>query len=359
MGGLFRHVCDHVRGQVRLGLTVAIICDSLTGGDYAEHTLGQLSSDYGVKVHRIPMCRTLGWADKATLNRTNEICRQVAPDILHGHGAKGGAYARLLARLHNLKSVYTPHGGALHYDPKHPIGIFYLAFERLLRFISNGIIFESKFSQETYLKNIGPIHGPHRVIHNGLFIEEFKSAFDCEDCHDFLFIGELRMLKGLDVLLQATALLKTKRPISVQIVGDGPDLNFLKSRIRELELDTAVTIRPRMFPANSTFSLAKCIVIPSLKESLPYIVLEAAAAKIPQLTTNVGGIPEIFGPYTDRLIPSDNPEALAVAMGNALDNPKLAQDFALLLHKHVKKFFRVENMVAETIDFYEQVLKSQ
>lgn len=55
-------------------------------------------------------------------------------------------------------------------------------------------------------------------------------------------------------------------------------------------------------------------MVPSRAESLPYIVLEAIAARTPLIATNVGGIPEIFGDHADRLVASDDPRALARAM---------------------------------------------
>jgi glycosyltransferase involved in cell wall biosynthesis len=61
--------------------------------------------------------------------------------------------------------------------------------------------------------------------------------------------------------------------------------------------------------------------VPSRAESLPYIVLEATGARIPMVATNVGGIPEIFGPYRDRLIPPDDPDALADALHRTLSAP--------------------------------------
>jgi glycosyltransferase involved in cell wall biosynthesis len=63
------------------------------------------------------------------------------------------------------------------------------------------------------------------------------------------------------------------------------------------------------------------MVVPSRAESLPYVVLEAAGARIPMVATNVGGIPEIFGPYRDRLIPPDDPGALADALYRKLSAP--------------------------------------
>lgn len=356
VGGLFRHVFDLVRGQVRLGLSVGVICDSLTGGVNAEKSLEQLDSDYGVTIRRVPMCRTLGWLDKSALNKSSEICRTLMPAIVHGHGAKGGAYARLIAKQFGAKSIYTPHGGSLHYNPKYPSGLFYLGFERLLRRATDGIIFESKFSEDAYLKKVGEIKGLHRVIHNGVFDNEFDPVTLEQNCRDFLFIGELRHIKGVDVLLQALSILRSERRVSALLVGDGPDSEAIRSRVRDLDLESSVTIKPPVYPAYRAFSGAKFIVIPSRKESLPYIVLEAAAAKIPQITSKVGGIPRIFGHYADRLIPADDPESLANAMREAIDDPDSARKFASDLQAHVKRFFRAEDMVKTTVDFYDQVL---
>ena len=57
--------------------------------------------------------------------------------------------------------------------------------------------------------------------------------------------------------------------------------------------------------------------MPSRAESLPYVVLEAAAARKPMIATRVGGIPEIFGPHADRLISATIPTALADAIVSA------------------------------------------
>ena len=67
-------------------------------------------------------------------------------------------------------------------------------------------------------------------------------------------------------------------------------------------------------PVREAFKLGRNLVVPSRAESLPYIVLEAAAARVPLIATNVGGIPEIFGPYRDRLGPSDDPADLCARM---------------------------------------------
>ena len=77
----------------------------------------------------------------------------------------------------------------------------------------------------------------------------------------------------------------------------------------ELGLDGVVDVSPPIYPVTKALAKGKCIVIPSLAESLPYVVLETAAAAVPLLTTKVGGIPEIFGKSADRLLPPADAEA--------------------------------------------------
>ena len=63
-------------------------------------------------------------------------------------------------------------------------------------------------------------------------------------------------------------------------------------------------------PVREAFKLGRMLVVPSRAESMPYVVLEAAGARVPMIATNVGGIPEIFGPFRDRLGPPDDAEDL-------------------------------------------------
>ena len=67
-------------------------------------------------------------------------------------------------------------------------------------------------------------------------------------------------------------------------------------------------------PTREAFRLGRVLVVPSRAESMPYIVLEAAGARVPMIATDVGGIPEIYGPYRDRLGPPDDPASLQASI---------------------------------------------
>ena len=353
VGGIFRHVCDLASGQSRRGLSVGIICDAATGGEHAGKALEQIEPLCKLGVHRVQMRRSLHFDDLRTYRRLSRICRRLRPSIVHGHGAKGGAFARLLPAGIGAKVIYTPHGGVLHYDKGSLAGTVYFSMERYLARATHGIVFASHFGRAEYENKIGEVSVPHTVIHNGLRDDEFLHRNSVSPEYDFVFAGELRMLKGVDTLLQAVARLGRA---SLLIHGDGPDASFFTSRVRELGVEAAVTMLPPIFPVSAAFAKARCVVVPSHQESFPYIVLEAAAAGVPLVATRAGGIPEIFGAHADRLVAPDDVEGLTSAMAAVLEYPQEARDAAARLAKRVSDHFRVGQMIEDSLAFYQRTL---
>jgi glycosyltransferase involved in cell wall biosynthesis len=116
------------------------------------------------------------------------------------------------------------------------------------------------------------------------------------------------------------------------------------------------TVFPGAMPAREAFPLGRCLVVPSRAESMPYIVLEAAASGMPLLATDVGGIPEIVnGTDTPLMIPGDV-GVLAKAMQGFLDAPKAAEERAMRLKTAVAERFTVERAAGEVLAFYAERL---
>ena len=108
--------------------------------------------------------------------------------------------------------------------------------------------------------------------------------------------------------------------VSATIAGEGPQGPDLAAQARRLGVADQIRFVGYQ-PAREAFAMGRMLVLPSRAESLPYVVLEAAAAGVPIIATRVGGIPEIFGPQAEQLIAPDNVDALADAIGAALDGP--------------------------------------
>jgi glycosyltransferase involved in cell wall biosynthesis len=174
-----------------------------------------------------------------------------------------------------------------------------------------------------------------------------------------VFIGELRHLKGVDVLLDALAILAREgRPTSATIIGTGPDAERFRSQAEQLGLGSSIHFLGAM-PARDGFARGRVMVAPSRAESLPYIVLEAAAAAVPLITTNVGGIPEVFGPQSARLIPPSDPTALASALGAALADPANLRNETLTLRTRVQAEFSADVMADAVLAAYAQARQFQ
>ncbi len=351
VGGLFRHVCDLAKGQAARGLAVGVICDALKGERLYEDALSDLEHICALGVHRYPMHRQIAPSDVTTGLAIRDRCRTLNADIVHGHGAKGGAFARFASIGCPQKAFYTPHGGSLHYARSSASGFVFLNMERLLGRFTEGLIFESRYGLETYRQKVGNPSCAVRVIHNGVDEREFEPVAPSPDAADFLFIGELRTLKGVDTLLRALADVKSTQNTSAVIVGSGPDAQAFKDLVGELGLDRDVRFCDPM-PARKAFALGRVLIVPSRAESFPYIVLEALAAGKATIATNVGGIPEMFGAHAGRLLTPGDSGVLADAMAATLASPQSTADVFRQLRDSVHARFTVERMVDAVSAFY-------
>lgn len=356
IGGLFRHVYDLVKGQAELGLKVGVICDSEMSGADAARALTRLADFCALGVARVPMPRHIRPDDFKSYRKVKRLAASLDIDVLHGHGAKGGAYARLAARGLKRKGrrvcvFYTPHGGSLHHAPTTLTGRIYVHAERRLAPLTDGLIFESLFAARRFSEFIGKPSCPVCIVPNGLYPHEFYEPRLVDNAADFVFVGELRPLKGVDIMLAALAAQRTVYPATAVIVGTGADENDFKRLAHRLGIEDKVTFAGSL-PARTAFARGRCVVVPSRAESFPYVVLEAAAAQMPLIATEVGGIPEIVEGTDTPLIRPGDIGALAQQMRAFLAQPKLFLGRAIQLQRHVAKRLTAERMTREIVDFY-------
>lgn len=327
VGGIFRHVRDLAEAQAAAGHEVGIVCDSSTGGSFEDDLFEGMRPILALGVSRTPMQRHIGVGDVASAWRTYKVIKELRPDVLHGHGAKGGVYARLFGSLlrvsrSRVARLYSSHGGSLHYDENTLTGKFFFALERLMSRFTDHILFVSDYERQAFRRKVGEPRVANSLVYNGLHAAEFEPVPDAADAADFLYIGMMRDLKGPDLFIDALAQTEMRlgRPVTAVMVGDGDDLPRYRQQVERLGLAPHVEFRPPM-PARQAFGLGRVIVVPSRAEAMPYIVLEALAAGRPMIATSVGGIPEIFGGQAAVLVQPDAGE-IAQRMREALADPE-------------------------------------
>ena len=352
VGGIFRHIVDLANGQADRGHQVGIIADSLTGGERAEAALKEIAPRLKLGVHRLAIRREPFPTDVLVWAHVMRLIRRLKPDVLHGHGAKAGAFIRLKTRSKKTIRVYTPHGGSLHYPLNTLKGALYSRLERTLMNSTDLFLFESAFARNTYQRTIGTPGGLVRCVFNGVTANEFDPIVPAADATDVVYVGEFRHIKGTDLLIDAVARLRADgKPVTLTLAGDGEELNHLKAQIQRLSLTEAVRFIGHV-KARYGFSKGKLLVVPSRGDSMPYVVIEAAAAGIPMVAANVGGIPEIFATHTDALFAPNIVGAMADAIETALEAPESARVRARSLRERIFLHFSQKAMVEGVLAGY-------
>jgi glycosyltransferase involved in cell wall biosynthesis len=170
-----------------------------------------------------------------------------------------------------------------------------------------------------------------RVIHNGADVGTFLAAESGSSrATTVLAIGRLVTEKGFDILLRAWAQ-RPRHQRQLVLVGSGPEEDSLRALATDLGLDD-VTFHG---PADRTevprlFASASVVVVPSrADEGLPLVVVEALAAGTALVTTDTGGVREVVTDGIDALVvPRDDVDSLAAALGRLVDDPALVTQLA-------------------------------
>jgi glycosyltransferase involved in cell wall biosynthesis len=352
VGGIFRHILDLANGQADRGHHVGIIADSLTGGERAESALREIAPRLKLGVHRLAIHREPHPADILVWARFMWLIWRLKPDVLHGHGAKAGVFIRLRSRSRRNIRVYTPHGGSLHYPLDTLKGAIYSRLERALMNSTELFLFESAFARDTYQRTIGIPKGLVRCVFNGVTADEFDPIAKADDATDVVYVGEFRHIKGADLLIDAVMRLRADgKPVTLTLAGDGEEMEGLKVRVKKLGLTETVRFIGHV-KARFGFCKGGLLVVPSRGDSMPYVVIEAAAAGIPMVAANVGGIPEIFGSHADALFAPNNIDAMADAIKIALEDPAAALTRAKSLRERIFLHFSQKAMVEGVLAGY-------
>lgn len=299
------------------------------------------------------------------------------PDILHASSPKAAGLGGLAFLIYkfltfrfNAKSIYTIHGWVFN-EPRPRWQRFILRnASRLICFFYNRVIVLAQSEYEIAKRLwILPTH-KMIVIHNGIdpasisFLskKEVRRVLDIPgDCIAIGTVGELTKNKGYTYFIDAIKLLQaTNYKLQAILIAWGEEYNNLKLKIENLKLDDKVFLLTDISPASPYIKAFDIFVLSSLKEGLPYTLLEAGLAKLPVIATNVGGNPDIIeNEETGLLVPQANPEALAEAIERLLNDVNLRQELAKNLHEKILSDFSQKEMLQKTFALYEEVSDSR
>ncbi len=355
MGGIPIYVTNLSRGLVRRGHSVTVA----SSGGWLEH---QFLQD-GVSHWKVP-CRTSGELNpKLWLRAFPQLLtlfRRQRPDILHAHTRVTQVLAGALSRVTRVPYVTTCHG----FFSSRWSRRFFRCWGRWVMAVS-----ESTRDRLVAQYNLTP---PHCVllIRNGIEVDRFVHPVPLEKVKWFRetiglsgqpvvgTVARFSPVKGLDTFLKALPpLLKTHPAMQVLLVGDGPSKPQLIRLAYELGIADRVVITHPVDDTRIPLATMDCFVAPSLEEGFGLAIVEAMAAGVPVVASDVGGPAEIIETgKTGFLVSPENPHALVQSIGKLLGDLTLRTEIVRAARERARSQFDMRRVIEEVEAVYARTL---
>ncbi len=323
------------------------------------------------------------------------LLKREQPDVLHLNSSKAGVLGAIAAEIYRVKSpdrsrgadrgrlqsrplkvVFTAHGWV--FNPTNalsfPVRWFYIALHMFTARFQDAIICVSEYDAALARQlHIAPDQ-KITMIHNGIdpslpFLSKEKAREEILSKSNIkrrmsnvgeVWIGSIGRLvkeKNYETFIRAAA--QTPRG-AFFIIGDGPELLKLKVESQKSKVSDRFFFIPPSGDDARYLKAFDMFVMSSIKEGLPYILLEAMAAELPIIVTEAGGIPEIIKSHENGIMVTQrDPAQLAHAITGLLANPSIAREIEKTAHDAVRHSFNLRTMVKKTEEVYEKIARSE
>ena len=308
-------------------------------------------------------------ADARALWDLCRLIRRFRPHVVHTHTAKAGVLGRVAARLSGVPVVvHTYHGHVLRSYFGPATTAVFRGLERLLGRVTTALVAVSE-SVKDDLVGLGVARPEKiRVVPLGLELSRLAGALPRQalraqsgapDGAPLVgIVGRLAPIKDVPTFLAAAAIVSRKAPDArFAVVGDGEERDALEAEARRLGLQGVVHFHGWHRDMAAVYGDLDVVVNCSRNEGTPVALIEALAAGRPVVATAVGGTPDVLaGGRHGTLIPPGDPEALAAAITDVLDDPAPARARAACGRAHVLRQHSAERLVADVDRLYRQLL---
>ena len=302
-----------------------------------------------------------GALDLRVIGKCLEVCRERNVTIWHGHDYKTNALGLLLARLHPMRLVTTLHGW-VERTTRTPL---YFQIDRMtLRFYERVYCVSPDLVEAATRAGIPPSR--RQLIENGIDLDEYTPGrFDrAEERQEFglpaaatvvIGVGRLSPEKAFDALIRAVATLGPE--VHALIVGEGGDRGRLEALATELGVRERIHLPGWSGDVRRAFAAADLFALPSLREGLPNVLLEAMALGVPAVASRVAGIPRVVTDGVDGfLIPPGDGVALAGKLRALIADEHLRRTVAGAARRAVETRYSFAARVAALAASYDLLL---
>lgn len=309
--------------------------------------------DAGVEAFAVEVPRRGYLKERAAVAR---LCRTLRPDVVHTHGYRADVLHAAVARGLRIPVVSTVHGFAGG-DRKNR---FYQWLQRraLRRF--DAVVAVSQWVMDNLARSGVPPERLH-YVQNGWYPSD--PPLDRQAAGRALriapngfrvgWVGRLSPEKGPDILVEAVPQLGDL-PVAVSFVGVGAMRRALETRAAALHVADRIQWHGLVPGAGRLLRAFDALVLTSRAEGTPVLLLEAMAAGVPIIATDVGGVPDVVSPKEALLVPAEDPPAVAAAIREVLQSPAAARQRARAARERLEREFAL----AAWLQRYEAVYRA-
>jgi len=370
-GGAQRYVFDLATNLPKNEYEVVVALGGTGAAGAGEGTLSQRLMAAGVRTIFVQsFMRDISvWRDRKAVRELKAIVAAERPDVVHLNSSKAGGLGAWAARRthwrdergvkHRAKIIFTSHG--LPWDEDRGV------VSRAAIWLASWITFllcdvVVTINRDNAARAALPwCSSKIRLVHNGAapvaFAErsEARRALGLDD--NTLVVGTIANLewnKGLQYLVRAAGdLARAGKNFAVCIVGEGEERTFLTTLISDESLEPVVRLAGFVPDAARYLSAFDIFCLPSVKEGLPYVLLEAGQAGLPCLGSNIPGVTEIIGTGVSGLtFRTKDHHNLAAKLSQLIDDPGMRERLGNALKQRVEQEFSIEKMVTSTASLY-------
>lgn len=273
--------------------------------------------------------------------------------IIHGHGFKSDFFGLLAGRLAGCAVMTTPHGWSVEKNRKLQM---YEQLDRVLFRLMDLICPLSEKLVEDLKASVAT--AKLKLILNGVDIDEVRTALPTQrnNTENFVigYIGRLVKLKNLETLLTAFHMLSADKPnVRIMIVGDGPERENLENQAQQLGIGERVEFLGFRDDAVAFLNDFDVFVLPSLSEGIPRCIMEAMAASVPVVASDIPGNRNLVADgETGLLFTVGDSRDLAEKIRYMMDQPAAAREMAHCGNRKVEAEYSNRRMAREYTALY-------
>jgi glycosyltransferase involved in cell wall biosynthesis len=354
IGGSHIHILDIAEALIIDGYEVSVII----GGN---GPIIQQFIDRNITTYLIPnLKRNLNpIGDLIAYHQIKKTLRRLMPDVVSTHSSKAGFLGRIAAKSLKLPVLFTAHGWSFTTGKKKFVRKLYQSLERAVLPMTDMIITVSEYDRNLALTELSVPADKVMTIHNGMkdIHNSFISNQNTEGIINIVMIARFDEQKNHIELLNSVYDIEN---IHLHFIGDGPLMNTVMERAKELGLDGKITFWGRLETVEKVLSECQIFTLISNWEGFPRSTLEAMRAGMPVIVTDAGGASEaVEHGISGYIVQKGDTNSIKKFVRELVNDHNKRKWMGINARKRYERLFSFDSMYNKTVLVYKEILDNE